>query len=58
MGFPILAKTKPATFSPFEMRANQCTREFKRKDVYMFLVLHVKHTSGTKHVAITKTLST
>ena len=58
MGFPILAKTKPATFSPSEMRANQWTREFKRNDVYMFLVLNVKHTSGTKHVAITKTLST
>lgn len=32
-GFPILAKTKPATFSPSEMRANQWTREFKRNDV-------------------------
>ena len=58
MGFPILAKTKPATFSPSEMRANQWTREFKRNDVYIFLVSRVKHTSGTKHVAIKKTLST
>ena len=53
-GISHLSKNKAGNIFSIRMRANQWTREFKRNDVYIFLVSHVKHTSGTKHVAIKK----
>ena len=53
-GISHFSKNKAGYIFSIRMRANQWTREFKRNDVYIFLVSHVKHTSGTKHVAIKK----